>query len=146
MRTDDHELILLVTRTTVQIREATRRVLAGFGLQRPQNLVLDALIERDGLTPGEIAQRLEVSGPTAVKMAQRMEANGLVQRRRDDPDGRLVRVYLTKRGRELQAPIQGQIDRIAEQAVAGLSSRNREVLKRSLRTMRDNLASRDGET
>ena len=141
MRSDDHELILLITRTTVQIREATRRVLARFGLQRPQNLVLDALVERDGLTPGEIAERLEVSGPTAVKMAQRMEANGLVDRRRDDPDGRLVRVYLTSRGRELQAPIQREIDRVAKEAVAGLSPRSREALKRSLATVQDNLRS-----
>jgi DNA-binding MarR family transcriptional regulator len=140
MRTEDHELILLITRTTVQIREATRRVLAGYGIQRPQNLVLDALVEHDGLTPGEIAARLEVSGPTAVKMAQRMEANGLVERRRDDPDGRLVRVYLTKRGREIQKPIQRAIDRIAEKALAGLGPRSRETLTRSLETVRENLA------
>jgi DNA-binding MarR family transcriptional regulator len=142
MRADDHELILLITRTTVQIREATRRVLAGYGLQRPQNLVLDALFERDGLTPGEIAAHLEVSGPTAVKMAQRMEANGLVQRRRDDPDGRLVRVYLSARGREVQAPIQREIDRIAEHALAGVSPRSHETLRRTLETVRKNLAGR----
>jgi MarR family transcriptional regulator, organic hydroperoxide resistance regulator len=140
MRSEDHELVLLITRTTVQIREATRRVLAGYGLQRPQNLVLDALVERDGLTPGEIAAHLEVSGPTAVKMAQRMEANGLVERRRDDPDGRLVRVYLTERGREIQEPIQREIDRIAKTALAGLGPRNRDSLRRSLETVRDNLA------
>jgi DNA-binding MarR family transcriptional regulator len=140
MRSEDHELVLLITRTTVQIREATRRVLAGYGLQRPQNLVLDALVERDGLTPGEIAAHLEVSGPTAVKMAQRMEANGLVERRRDDPDGRLVRVYLTERGREIQEPIQREIDRITKTALAGLGPRSRDSLRRSLETVRDNLA------
>jgi DNA-binding MarR family transcriptional regulator len=140
MRSEDHELILLITRTTVQIREATRRVLAGYGIERPQNLVLDALVERDGMTPGEIAARLEVRGPTAVKMAQRMEAKGLVERRRDDPDGRLVRVYLTERGREIQRPIQHKIDRLATKALAGLGLRSRETLKRSLQTVRDNLA------
>jgi len=140
MRADDHDLILLITRTTVQIREETRRVLAGYGLQRPQNLVLDALVEQDGLTPGEIAARLEVSGPTAVKMAQRMEANGLVDRRRDDPDGRLVRVYLTKRGHEIQEPILREIDRIAKRALAGIGPRSRETLRRTLEKVRDNLA------
>jgi MarR family transcriptional regulator, organic hydroperoxide resistance regulator len=139
MRTDDHELILLITRTTFRIREATRQALAQYDLQRPQNLVLDALAEQDGLTPGEIAARLEVSGPTAVKMTQRMEANGVVERRRDDPDGRLVRVYLTKRGREIQRPIQREIDRIAERAVAGVNARSRETLRRSLETIRANL-------
>jgi DNA-binding MarR family transcriptional regulator len=140
MRSEDHELVLLITRTTVQIREATRRLLAGYGLQRPQNLVLDALVDRAGLTPGEIAAHLEVSGPTAVKMTQRMEANGLVERRRDDPDGRLVRVYLTERGREIQEPIQREIDRVAKTAFAGLGPRSRDSLRRSLETVRDNLA------
>jgi MarR family transcriptional regulator, organic hydroperoxide resistance regulator len=139
-RTDDHELILLVTRTTFRIREATRRALAGYDLERPQNLVLDALVEQDGMTPGELAARLEVKGPTAVKMAQRMEAKGFVERRRDDPDGRLVRVYLTKRGREVQAPVQREIDRIAERALSGISTRNRETVRRSLETVRENLA------
>jgi DNA-binding MarR family transcriptional regulator len=140
VRSEDHELILLITRTTFRIREATRRVLSGYGLQRPQNLVLDALGEQDGLTPGEIATHLEVSGPTAVKMTQRMEANGLLERRRDHPDGRLVRVYLTSRGREIQGPIQAEIDRIAERALAGLSPRTRETLRRSLEKVRENLA------
>jgi DNA-binding MarR family transcriptional regulator len=139
MRTEDHELLLLITRATMQIREATRKVLARYGLQRPQNLVLDALVEHDGLTPGDIAEHLEVSGPTAVKMAQRMEANGFVERRRDDPDGRLVRVYLTERGRTVQGPIQREIDRIAERAFVGLSPRSRGALRRSLETVRDNL-------
>jgi DNA-binding MarR family transcriptional regulator len=139
-RTDDHELMLLIARTTFRIRAATRQVLAGYGLERPQNLVLDALVEQDGLTPGELAARLEVSGPTAVKMAQRMEAKGVVERRRDDPDGRLVRVYLTKRGREIQAPIQAEIDRIGQRALAGISPRARSTLRRSLETVRANLA------
>jgi DNA-binding MarR family transcriptional regulator len=136
---DDHELILLITRTAIRIREAIRVTLARHGLQRPQNLVLDALAESDGRTPGELAAVLEVSGPTAVKMAQRMEANGLVVRRRDDPDGRLVRVYLTERGRELQGPIHNEVERIAKQAAAGVNARDREVVLRSLETVRENL-------
>jgi MarR family transcriptional regulator for hemolysin len=143
MALDDHELIVLITRTAIQIREATRVALARHGLQRPQNLVLDALAETDGLTPGELAAALEVSGPTAVKMAQRMEANGLVVRRRDDPDGRLVRVYLTERGRTLQPPISKEIERIAHHAAASLNTRDREIVRRSLETVRDNLHGAD---
>jgi MarR family transcriptional regulator for hemolysin len=139
MTTNDHELILLITRTTLEIRRAVGTALARHGLQRPQNLVLDALAETDGLTPGELARRLEVTGPTAVKMAQRMEANGLVERRRDDPDGRLVRVYLSDRGRELQGPIAAEIDKIAEVAAAGIGARDRDVLRRSLELVRENV-------
>jgi MarR family transcriptional regulator, organic hydroperoxide resistance regulator len=137
---DDHDLILLVTRTTKAIREATKAVLARYGAQPPQNLVLDALVEQDGLTPGELARRLQVAGPTAVKMAQRMEANGLVSRRRDDPDERLVRVYLTDRGREIQPPIAQDIRAVARAATRGLSAEQRSVLFAALNQMRSNLA------
>jgi MarR family transcriptional regulator, organic hydroperoxide resistance regulator len=141
---DDHDLILLVTRTTRAIREATTAVLARYGAQPPQNLVLDALAAQDGLTPGELARLLQVAGPTAVKMAQRMEANGLVSRRRDDPDERLVRVYLTERGREIQRPIAKEIREVARAATRGLSAQQRGVLYAALNQMRSNLAGARG--
>jgi hypothetical protein len=49
-------------------------------------------------------------------------------------------VYLTERGREIQEPIQREIDRIAKTALAGLGPRSRDSLRRSLETVRDNLA------
>ncbi len=143
----DHELTMHIARTTKALRGALATELARFGCQPPQNLVLDALASRDGFTPGELAKHLGVSGPTAVKMAQRMEANGLVVRRRDDPDERLVRIYLTERGRELQGSVAAAVDHVAETAVTGLDERDRETIWRTLAVVRDNLAhyARDSE-
>jgi MarR family transcriptional regulator, organic hydroperoxide resistance regulator len=84
-----------------------------------------------------------VSGPTAVKMAQRMEAKGLVERRRDEPDGRLVRVYLTDRGRKVQGPVAKDVERVAAAATAGLTRAEREAAKQVLEKMRGNLRSLD---
>jgi DNA-binding MarR family transcriptional regulator len=80
-----------------------------------------------------------VTGPTVVKMAQRIETNGLVERRRDDPDGRLVRVYLTDGGRELGGTIAAEIDKIAGVAAAGIGARDRDVLRWSLEVVRENV-------
>jgi MarR family transcriptional regulator, organic hydroperoxide resistance regulator len=63
-----------------------------------QNLVLEVLWETDGLTPGELAERLQVSTPTVVKSASRMQASGLLTKRRDPSDGRLVRLSSDQRG------------------------------------------------
>jgi MarR family transcriptional regulator, organic hydroperoxide resistance regulator len=136
----DHELTLHVHRTAKVLRGAVGAALAPYRCQPPQNLVLDALASRDGLTPGELARHLECSGPTAVKMAQRMEANGLVVRRRDDPDERLVHIYLTEEGRKLQGPIAAAVGRVAETAFAGLGDREKEALQRAMAVVRDNLA------
>ena len=143
----DHELTIHIARTAKVLRGAVATVLARFGCQPPQNLVLDALARRDGLTPGELAKLMASSGPTAVKMAQRMEANGLVVRRRDDPDERLVRIYLTERGRELQVPIAAAVDEIADTAFGGLTQRDKDTIRRILTVVQDNLAhyARDNE-
>jgi DNA-binding MarR family transcriptional regulator len=79
-------------------------------------------------------------------MAQRMEANGLVVRRRDDPDERLVRIYLTERGRELQGSIAAVVDPVAEAAVTGLDERDKEMIWRTLGVVRDNLAHYPGDS
>jgi MarR family transcriptional regulator, organic hydroperoxide resistance regulator len=73
-------------------------------------------------------------------MAQRMGPTALSTGAATTPTARLVRVYLTERGREIQEPIQREIDRIAERALAGLGTRSRETLRRSLETVRGNLA------
>jgi MarR family transcriptional regulator, organic hydroperoxide resistance regulator len=52
------------------------------------------LWRKDGATPGDIAAALKVATPTVVKMANRMEAAGLLQRRRDPQDSRLARLWL----------------------------------------------------
>jgi len=129
-----------IARATKALRGAMATEMARFGCQPPQNLVLDALASGDSLTPGELARLLAVSGPTAVKMAQRMEANGLVVRRRDDPDERLVRIYLTERGRELQGSVAAAVDHVAEAAVTGLDEQDKEAIWRILAVVRDNLA------
>lgn len=98
------------------------------GLHPGQNLVLAALAERDGQTPGEIAAALHVTTPTIVKMANRMVAAGLLTRRRDLPDNRLVRLYLTGAGRRLFRPVQRELERIDRHLTAGLSKAERRML------------------
>jgi MarR family transcriptional regulator, organic hydroperoxide resistance regulator len=141
--TEAYELTIQIAKTGKVLRRAVAVSMASFGCQPPQDLVLDALAQRDGYTPGELAKHLGVSGPTAVKMAQRLEVNGLVVRRRDDPDERLVRIYLTERGREVQGPIATATDAVAQLAVTGLSERDKQTLEKALSAVRKNLAQYD---
>src|SRR3978361_479719 len=64
-------------------------------MHRAQATSLCKLFMQDGMTQSEIAQQLSVQGATVTDMLQRMEDAGLVTRRRDADDNRLVRVYLT---------------------------------------------------
>lgn len=135
----DEGFVRLLTRTAKAMREVGAMVLARHGVYIGQDLVLEVLAAADGQTPGEVAARLGVSGPTVVKMAQRMEAAGLVSRQRNDRDGRLVRIYLTDAGRARIQPIRVDLRVLGEQATAGLSVAERAELHRMLRTVVGNL-------
>ena len=120
-------------------RERTDRVLAEHGVRVGQQVVLEALWREDGLTPGELARRIGVETPTVVRGVRRMEAAGLVVRRDDLRDGRLVRVYLTDRGRELEGIIPQAEDTVIEEAFSGFSTKEREQLTRLLSRILENL-------
>jgi DNA-binding MarR family transcriptional regulator len=59
-----------------------------------------ATVERLGApTLGELAASEQVQPPSMTKMVVSLEVAGLVSRREDDSDGRIVRVVLTAEGR-----------------------------------------------
>ncbi|EGD57384.1 MarR family transcriptional regulator [Novosphingobium nitrogenifigens DSM 19370] len=76
-----------------------KQVLDRWGLTYPQYLVLVALREGDDRTVGELGELLFLESNTLTPLLKRMEAAGLVERRRDSADERVVRVQLSERGR-----------------------------------------------
>ena len=109
------------------------------GVRSGQQWILRCLWSEDGLTPGEIARRLELSTPTVTKAAMRMEAAGVVDRRPDPKDARLVRLYLTERGRALERVIADEMYQLNQRALATLEPDEREALVRYLNVIRRNL-------
>ena len=128
-----NEFLTLFTRASKLMRGAADEAMSRHGVRVGQNLVLEVLWGTDGLTPGELAERLHVSTPTVVKSATRMEATGLVARRRDEADRRLVRIYLTDRGRSVQTEIEAARDELDRRATAGLTDADRRHLISALR-------------
>jgi MarR family transcriptional regulator, organic hydroperoxide resistance regulator len=133
------DFIPLFTRAAKLMRGAADVGMSRHGVRVGQNLVIDVLMVDDGLTPGELAERLHVTTPTIVKMATRMEAAGLVTRRRDERDARLVRLYLTDRARSLHALVEAELKRLQERATAGLTADERRHLESALTKVIRNL-------
>ena len=68
----------------------------------PQWGILSLLFfEQDGLSIGVISQIRGFDAPTITGVVKRLEQNGLVERRHDREDRRVVKVYLTAEGREI---------------------------------------------
>ena len=80
-------------------------LLAPHGIHPGQDLLLLAIWDAPGLRQAALAARLGVEPPTVTRMVQRLERSGLVERRRDPHDARLVRIHPTPRSRLLEATI-----------------------------------------
>lgn len=78
-----------------------------YHLTPPQLFLLLALYERDGMTAGELAERIHLDKSTLTGILSRLESgsHGLIARTDDENDGRSVRVILTERGRKLRRPL-----------------------------------------
>ena len=95
--------------------------LAPHGVTPPQWGVLVALWEQDGLSLSELARRSFFDGPTMTGIVDRLEHAGLVERRRDSQDRRVISVYLTDTGRALQRSLPALAEETNREAIAGLS-------------------------
>lgn len=126
------ELLRLFTRASKLMRAAADDAMSPHGVRVGQNLLLEVLWEDDGLTPGELAGRLRLTTPTVVNAATRMETAGLVTRRRDEADARLVRLYLTERGKAAQEPVQRARAELERRATADLTAEEREHVESAL--------------
>ena len=126
------EFLDLHGKTSKVLRALADGAMRRHGLHLGQNYLLAVLWERDGTTPGEVAAALNVTTPTVVKMADRMTTAGLLTRRRDDRDNRLVRLWLTDAGRALQEPVEEERRLIEEKVTADLTETERAYLLSTL--------------
>ena len=120
-------------------KAASTAKLQALGVHPGQNFLLEALRGEASLTTGELARRMHVEVPTAVRMIQRMEAAGLLDRAPDPDDRRRVRISLTRQGHEAAEAVPRLLDAVAEQALHGLSAGERRQLVGLLARVRANL-------
>lgn len=125
-------------------RARAAKLLAGLGLFPGQETVLKLLTEQDGRTMGDLASALRVRPPTASKTIARLTAQGLVERRASDGDGRLVRVHLTDTGRERASAVDGIWFDLEQEMVDGLDGKDKKRLRKLLRKIERNLAGQLG--
>jgi DNA-binding MarR family transcriptional regulator len=70
------------------------------GLPAPQYMVLRILLQEGEMRVSDIASTLGVKNPAASGLIQCLEDDGMVARRNDDADHRVVLVSITDRGRQ----------------------------------------------
>ncbi|MGE5405895.1 MAG: MarR family winged helix-turn-helix transcriptional regulator [Candidatus Saccharibacteria bacterium] len=75
--------------------------LEAYGVSVPQSFVLFCLLEDDGITLKEIGNRAQIDSSSMTVLVDKLENEGLVERKLDPQDRRAIRVFLTDKGRDL---------------------------------------------
>ncbi|MFB9959679.1 MarR family winged helix-turn-helix transcriptional regulator [Agromyces bracchium] len=98
----DRQLCFALAATSREVVRLYRPSLEPLGLTHPQYLVMLALWEQSPLRLREIADRLHLEPATASPLIGRLEALGLLTRRRSTADERAVDIALTTDGEALR--------------------------------------------
>ena len=99
----DNQLCFALYSASLAMTKLYKPLLEDLGLTYPQYLVMLVLWEGDGVTVGQVGERLNLDSGTLTPLLKRLEAGGLVSRIRDVQDERRVHVTLTAAGRKLKA-------------------------------------------
>lgn len=112
-------------------------LLDALGLTYPQYLVMVTLWERDDRTVGEISERILLESNTLTPLLKRLEAAGLIERRRSKEDERQVRVLLTDKGKSLVEKARGIPGCVLD--VTQLTPESASELTQTITALRDRL-------
>jgi DNA-binding MarR family transcriptional regulator len=93
---------------------------------------LALLAREDGISQGELSHRFEIDPSRVTRLAKRLEREGLLRRERDSEDTRVVRMYLTEKGRGLVEALSDHRERFDQRIGTLLSPEELEELRRML--------------
>ncbi|HEY2430838.1 MAG TPA: MarR family transcriptional regulator [Acidimicrobiales bacterium] len=97
-----------------ELREYFQAALVDHGATIPTWAVLSHAHHAPGLSQVQLAGRIGIEGPTLARHLDRLCAEGLVERRRDTQDRRVVRIELTEEGERRWAELKDVADRMEQ--------------------------------
>jgi DNA-binding MarR family transcriptional regulator len=129
-RTLEEEASVSLARTAALMEHAAGEVLRRHGLTPTQYNVLRILrgAEPDGLGRNEVRDRLIFKVSDATRLLDRLEEMGLVARTRGGEDRRVVVARITRKGLDLLAPLDREIEQFNRQKLGHMGERKLRTL------------------
>src|SRR5262249_2159542 len=87
----------------------------------PQWGALSLLLVQDGMTITAMSQKRGVDAPAVTGIITRLEQIGLVERRHDRQDRRVVRVFLTDEGRDISNTLDAVVEDFEQRMKCGFT-------------------------
>jgi MarR family transcriptional regulator, organic hydroperoxide resistance regulator len=139
MNSENEQINTLLLQLSRQHYIRLHALMDDIGLYRGQPPLLHELWNREGCTQTELAEGMCVAPATVTNMLQHMQENGMVERRPDADDQRVMRVFLTPAGRDIQAAVVQRENLVGQELLDGFAPEEIDLLSGLLTRMRDNL-------
>ena len=115
------------------------------GIHPKQVHLIGLVYCREGISQKEISQALRISPPTVAVSIKRLEKAGIIERRADEKDQRLSRIFLTEKGRAVTGKVRECIKEKEKALFKGFSESEVCLLRRFFLQMIQNLEEDDNE-
>lgn len=135
----DCEIRELFDKLSARMRRDYGESLRELNLHVGQDNLLYRLWSGDGITQMQLSEYLNCEPPTITNMVKSLEQNGFIYRKRDEKDARVMRIFLTDKGKELEDPIRVIWQKHQEKLLKSISTEERLLLRRLMKQMESNL-------
>jgi MarR family transcriptional regulator, transcriptional regulator for hemolysin len=115
-------------------KEASR-----YGITRAQWAVLAKIERSEGMKQSELAEELEVQPITLTRLIDKLCGNGWIERRGDENDRRVNRLYLKKAAHPLLGKLAGLRSELTSTALEGISPADAHRLLTQLESIKENV-------
>ena len=126
-------LIFLASKSQERLAEIA--IKKQLGLTPAQWKIILALSITDGLTQKELADKIYIDSSTIVPVIDKMEQNGLVERKSDSQDRRINRIFLTKKSESTVDSIILTVLQLRKMIYHGISESELDLARITLRTI-----------
>lgn len=120
------ELWIAMTRLIKKTPQIGGRLVDEYDLTQPQVFTLWQLKESGPMTMGELSELISVTHGVATRMVDRLLKKGMVERRRDENDRRVVHISLTGLGQRVTADVIEDAMSVLRGVFKDVSQRDRE--------------------
>jgi MarR family transcriptional regulator, transcriptional regulator for hemolysin len=135
------DMNLLFTLGEVQrlVRAYADREAARYGITRAQWAVLAKVERAEGMKQTELAEQMEMQPITLTRLIDKLCDSDWLERRGDENDRRVNRLYLRKAGRQLLGKLSGLRSELTATALQGINPADAIRLLTQLETIKENV-------
>src|SRR6202789_873931 len=121
------------------VRAYADRQAARYGITRAQWAVLAKIERFEGMKQTELAEQMEMQPITLTRLIDRLCDNGWIERRGDETDRRVNRLYLRKAARPLLGKLSGLRSELTATALDGINPADAHRLLTQLEAIKENI-------